>query len=98
MPRRTRRWSFLLGALLAIAGLALLAKPLVEAVPGSGVSVASLASGPVVDAASDASCCRSSREGIEFDPAPALGMLGVGGILMLAAAVAAGVPANRRLA
>jgi hypothetical protein len=100
MPRRTRRWSFVLGALLAVAGLALLAQPLVAgaATPSAVPLSASPASHPTTDAASDAACCRTSRRGVDFDPAPALGMLGLGGVLMLAAAVAAGTPSARRLA
>jgi hypothetical protein len=84
MPRRTRRWSFLLGALLVVAGLAFMAKPLV-----AGTSTSTSISTPPVRS-NDADCCRNERRSIDFDPAPALGMLGVGGVLMLAAAIAAG--------
>jgi hypothetical protein len=83
MPRRTRRWSFLLGALLVVAGLAFMARPLVASADGAAVLAA-----PVVT--NDADCCRNERHAIDFDPAPALGLLAVGGTLMLAAAIAAG--------
>jgi hypothetical protein len=89
MPRPTRRWSFLLGAFLAVAGLAFMAKPLVAGTPAGSSPRA---------VASDADCCRNDRSPVDFDPAPALGMLGVGGVLMLAAAIAVGTPAGRRLA
>jgi hypothetical protein len=95
VPRPTRRWSFLLGVLLVVAGLALMAKPLVAGPTASGSTPS--AAEVVAAAADDADCCRNDRRCVDFDPAPALGMLGIGGALMLVAAIAAGVPSSRRL-
>src|SRR5262245_14905687 len=94
MPRRTRRWSFVFGVLLVLAGLALFAQPLIAGTGVAAPSARPLAVDEVV-VSDEAACCRVDRRRVEFDPAPAAGLLGIGGLMMLFAAVATGTSPRR---